>query len=155
MMEQVEMSAGVKILVERMQTHPEEFFDEGGKWKFMYKEYFRDVMTEYEKATMHSAIKNLRRKEFDAKVMQELMKEQAKDRAFGRAMVHKEGQTISYDESWGNSFVADQNNTRAVLTVRGDTEQATIQLGETPLTEDDLKAIIDKVGIRDPQRLFK
>jgi len=96
-MKEQELSPAVKILVDRMETHPEEFFDEGGKWKFMYKEYFRDVMTEYEKAMMHQAIKQLRRKEFDAKVMSELMKDQVKDRTFGRAMVAREGEAISYD----------------------------------------------------------
>jgi hypothetical protein len=99
-MKEQELSPAVKILVTRMETHPEEFFDEGGKWKFMYKEYFRDVMTEYEKAMMHQAIKELRRKEFDAKVMSELMKDQVKERTFGRAMVAKEGASVTYDSSW-------------------------------------------------------
>ena len=95
-MKEQELSPAVKILVTRMESHPEEFFDEGGKWKFMYKEYFRDVMTEYEKAMMHQAIKELRRKEFDAKVMSELMKDQVKERTFGRAMMVKEGEAITY-----------------------------------------------------------
>ena len=96
-----ELSAGIKILVERMKTNPEEFFDGGGKWGFIYKEYYRDVLTEYEKAVMHVALKDLRRKELDAKVMSELMKEQVKDRTFGRAMAQREGEQISYtDTSW-------------------------------------------------------
>ena len=95
--EQVELSAGIKILVERMKTNPEEFFDGGGKWSFIYKEYYRDVLTEYEKAVMHVALKDLRRKELDAKVMSELMKEQVKERTFGRPMVAKEGTSVTYD----------------------------------------------------------
>lgn len=97
-----ELSAGIKILVERMKTNPEEFFDGGGKWSFIYKEYYRDVLTEYEKAVMHVALKDLRRKELDAKVMSELMKEQVKDRTFGRPMVHKEGEAISYADKYWN-----------------------------------------------------
>ena len=98
-----ELSAGIKILVERMKTNPEEFFDGGGKWSFIYKEYYRDVLTEYEKAVMHVALKDLRRKELDAKVMSELMKEQVKDRTFGRAMVSKEGEAIGYADKYWNS----------------------------------------------------
>ena len=96
-MEQVELSAGIKILVERMKTNPEEFFDGGGKWGFIYKEYYRDVLTEYEKAVMHVALKDLRRKELDAKVMSELMKEQVRAQAFDRPMVAKEGTVVTYD----------------------------------------------------------
>lgn len=96
-MEQVELSAGIKILVERMKTNPEEFFDGGGKWSFIYKEYYRDVLTEYEKAVMHVALKDLRRKELDAKVMSELMKEQVRAQAFDRPMVAKEGTVVTYD----------------------------------------------------------
>jgi len=96
-MEQVELSAGIKILVERMKTNPEEFFDGGGKWSFIYKEYYRDVLTEYEKAVMHVALKDLRRKELDAKVMSELMKEQVRAQAFDRPMVAREGTVVTYD----------------------------------------------------------
>ena len=97
-MKEQELSPAVKILVTRMESHPDEFFDDGGKWKFMYKEYFRDVMTEYEKAMMHQAIKELRRKEFDAKVMSELMKDQAKERMFGKPMMVREAEEVIY--SW-------------------------------------------------------
>jgi hypothetical protein len=97
-----ELSTGIKILVERMKSNPEEFFDGGGKWAFIYKEYYRDVLTEYEKAVIHIALKDLRRKELDTKVMSELMREQVKERTFGKAMVHKEGEQISYnnDAPW-------------------------------------------------------
>jgi hypothetical protein len=47
---------------------------------------------------MHQAIKELRRKEFDAKVMSELMKDEAKERMFGKPMMVKEGEAITY--SW-------------------------------------------------------
>lgn len=99
-----ELSAGIKILVERMKTNPEEFFDGGGKWSFIYKEYYRDVLTEYEKAVMHVALKDLRRKELDTKVMSELMREQVKERTFGKVMVAREGEAIGYNNDAPWSF---------------------------------------------------
>ena len=52
-----ELSTGVKTLVARMETHPEEFFGEATKWRFMFKETFRDVMTEPEKGALHAALR--------------------------------------------------------------------------------------------------
>ena len=75
-----EKFSGVDILVERMQTHPEEFFESGekrGRWAFMYKDYFKDCMTESEKGRIHEALKRVRRLEFDALVVKELMKDEA------------------------------------------------------------------------------
>lgn len=78
-----EKFSGVDILVERMQTHPEEFFRGGehlpnrGRWSFMYQDYFRDCMTESEKGRIHEALKRVRRLEFDALVVKELMKDEA------------------------------------------------------------------------------
>ena len=75
-----ETFSGVDILVERMRTHPEEFFESGekrGRWSFMYKDYFKDCMTESEKGRIHEALKKVRRLEFDALVVKELMKDEA------------------------------------------------------------------------------
>jgi hypothetical protein len=63
------MNDGIEIILARMETHPEEFYDDSGKWKFMYKEYFRDVMTEEEKAALHTKLKQVRRTELTSKVM--------------------------------------------------------------------------------------
>ena len=75
-----EKFSGVDTLIERMKTHPEEFFETGnekrGRWAFMYKDYFRDSMTESEKGRLHEALKQVRRMEFDALVVKELMKEE-------------------------------------------------------------------------------
>ena len=43
----------------------------------MYKDYFRDAMTEAEKGRMHEAVRKMRRLEFDATVLKELMKDEA------------------------------------------------------------------------------
>jgi hypothetical protein len=72
-----EKFSGVDTVIQRMQTHPEEFFSSNGKqrWDFMYKDYFRDAMTESEKGRVHEALRTVRRYEFDALVVKELMKE--------------------------------------------------------------------------------
>jgi hypothetical protein len=73
-----EKFSGVDTVIQRMQTHPEEFFSSGGKqrWDFMYKDYFRDAMTESEKGRVHEALRTVRRYEFDALVVKELMKDE-------------------------------------------------------------------------------
>ena len=72
--------SGVDALIERMELYPEEFFENGEKrsrWSFMYKDYFRDAMTESEKGRIHEAVRKMRRMEFDATVLKELMKDES------------------------------------------------------------------------------
>ena len=70
-----ELSAGVRALVGRMESNPSEFYGEAEKWRFMFSANFRDVLTEPEKGALHEALKEVRRKEFDEKVMRELLKD--------------------------------------------------------------------------------
>lgn len=75
-------TTGVDAIVERMRTHPDEFFeyshgnDLKGRWRFMFKDYFRDAMTEIEKGRLHEALKQIRRMEFDTLVVKELMRDE-------------------------------------------------------------------------------
>jgi len=117
-----ELSTGVSILIGRMESNPEEFFDDAYKWGFMFSTNFRDVLTEPEKGALHEALKAVRRKEFDDKVMRRLMQEdidsQLKDAAtignypigykelgraqigsggFGQAQVKGDGTAIGYN----------------------------------------------------------
>lgn len=74
--------SGVDALIERMELYPEEFFENGEKrsrWTFIYKDYFRDAMTEAEKGRIHEAVRKMRRLEFDATVLKELMKDEIKE----------------------------------------------------------------------------
>lgn len=71
-----ELSAGVRALVGRMESNPNEFYGEADKWRFMFSSNFRDVLTEPEKGALHEGLKEVRRKEFDEKVMRELLKDQ-------------------------------------------------------------------------------
>jgi len=74
-----QMCSGVRTLVARMESNPEEFFEGAPKWKFMFNANFREVLTEPEKGALHEALKEVRRKEFDTLVVKELMKEEMED----------------------------------------------------------------------------
>lgn len=81
-----ELSAGVRALVGRMESNPEEFFDDAHKWRFMFGDRFREVMTEPEKGALHEGLKQVRRKEFDQKVMRELLKDEMEEQIKGGAI---------------------------------------------------------------------
>lgn len=97
------MNSGIDIVLSRMETHPEEFYGECDKWKFIYKEYFRDAMTETEKGKIFDRIKQIRMEEFTAKVLSTLVPpEEEKEEfhsPFESAPVKREGATITYDTS--------------------------------------------------------
>ena len=38
---EVDLNEGVQIILARMKTNPEEFFDDAGKWRWIYKETLR------------------------------------------------------------------------------------------------------------------
>jgi hypothetical protein len=81
-MSEEKVFSGVDALIDRMELYPEEFFENGDKrsrWTFMYKDYFRDALTESEKGRMHEAVRKMRRLEFDATVLKELMKDEIKE----------------------------------------------------------------------------
>ncbi len=75
-----ELSTGVRTVIARMETNPEEFFGEAHKWRFIFKETFREVMTEPEKAALHAALKEVRRKEFDALAVKTLLEDEMRER---------------------------------------------------------------------------
>jgi hypothetical protein len=84
-----------------MESHPEEFYGECDKWKFIYKDYFRDAMTETEKGKIFDRIKEIRKQEFDLKVMQTLFpkeeQEEGEDWTPFSAKPKPEGGTVTYD----------------------------------------------------------
>ena len=71
-----QFSDGVRTLVARMESNPEEFFGDAPKWNFMFRPNFREVLTEPEKGALHEALKGVRRKEFDSMVFKELLTEE-------------------------------------------------------------------------------
>ena len=95
-----EMCSGVRTLVARMESNPEEFFGDATKWRFMFAANFREVLTEPEKGALHEALKEVRRKEFDTLVVKELMKEEMEQsvvemRASGRYQISNSSLTAA------------------------------------------------------------
>lgn len=68
------MNDGVKILLERMQTHPEEFYGHYNKWTEVIDK-FEKFFNANERALINGALTNLRREEFTRVVMQEILRE--------------------------------------------------------------------------------
>jgi hypothetical protein len=76
-------STGVETVIKRMETNPEEFFNEADKWRFIFKEKFREVLTEREKSAIHEALTAVRRKEFDYCAMQTLLNTEMQEQMKG------------------------------------------------------------------------
>jgi hypothetical protein len=62
-----DLNDGVQIILNRMKTNPEEFFDDGGRWRWIFKDTLREVMTEIEKAAIFEALKEVRRVEITSR----------------------------------------------------------------------------------------
>jgi hypothetical protein len=96
--EQEICGGAVGIVLARMETHPEEFFTDCDKWKFIYKDYFREVMTETEKGMIFDRIKAVRRTELSQTVLTTLVGSKNEERKsksdFGSAPMKAEGQKI-------------------------------------------------------------
>ena len=79
------ISSGVQAIVNRMASHPEEFFGDNSpqasRWNFIYKDNFKDIMTEPEKAAIYDALKQVRRQQFEALVMTTLLVQDQEDEA--------------------------------------------------------------------------
>lgn len=96
----------VGIVLARMDSHPDEFFASEDKWKFIYKDYFRDAMTETEKGMIFDKIKKIRMSEFSQMVLTTLVEEKneeedsptrfARETSFGSAPIKREGSKVRY-----------------------------------------------------------
>jgi len=131
-----ELSAGVRALVGRMESNPSEFYGEVEKWRFMFSANFRDVLTEPEKGALHEALKEVRRKEFDEKVMRELLKDNMENQI-------KEGYYTSPQISSGgtgfNPVQIGGNGSGGVISTTGTTF---LQIGDQKLSEEDVKLLV-------------
>ena len=63
------ISDAVKTLIGRMESFPEEFFTDQPKWRFIFDERFREILSETEKGVIHGALMKVRRQEFSHMVM--------------------------------------------------------------------------------------
>jgi hypothetical protein len=131
-----ELSAGVRALVGRMESNPSEFYGEAEKWRFMFSANFRDVLTEPEKGALHEALKEVRRKEFDEKVMRELLKDNMENQI-------KEGYYTSPQISSGgtgfNPVQIGNGNGGVISNIISNTSATSLQLGKQTLSEEDIK----------------
>ena len=86
-------STGVETVIKRMETNPEEFFNEAHKRHFNYEEKFSEVMTDPGKGALHEALKAVRRKEFDYSVVQTLLRDevQGQMKEFAQGVISAEG----------------------------------------------------------------
>lgn len=73
------ISSGVQAIVNRMASHPNEFFGDAGRWNFIFKDNFKDIMTEPEKAAIYDALKQVRRQQFETLVMTTLLLQDQED----------------------------------------------------------------------------
>jgi len=134
-----ELSAGVRALVGRMESNPSEFYGSADKWHFMFAANFREVLTEPEKGALHEALKEVRRKEFDEKVMRELLKDNMEEQikegyyttaqigsnsGFGQAQMKAEGSRLGYNLRESNAITK--------------TGTANLRLGKETLSESDI-----------------
>ncbi len=103
-----DLNDGVQIILNRMKTNPEEFFDDDGRWRWIFKDTLREVMTEIEKAAIFEALKEVRRVEITSRAASTVLrageeeKERAeKDRMQGGLYASTAGVTTS---SFGNTI---------------------------------------------------
>ena len=127
----IEIGAGIQALVGRMESNPEEFFDEAPKWRFMFADRFRDTMTESEKGAIHAALKEVRRKEFEHKVMRTLLEDEMKEQLSQNY----------YQGATRNQLVSSAGLGVSTGTYTHTTGHAALQIGKETLSEEDLKEI--------------
>ena len=100
-----EMNEGVKIILARMETNPEDFFTvhkEYSPWRWIFDENVREVMTESEKAALYEGIKKVRRLMITHRAIETVMP--------------KESVTDSETQNWGSSpMLGQQQKQNAVL----------------------------------------
>lgn len=121
----IEIGAGIQALVSRMGSNPEEFFDEAPKWRFMFADRFRDTMTESEKGAIHAALREVRRKEFEYKVMRTLLEDDLKEQASAMERARVSGATLGVSTG----------------TYTQSTGRSALQIGNQALSEEDLRQI--------------
>lgn len=84
-----EVNEGVQIILNRMESNPEEFFGEQQKWSWMFKETLREVMTEQEKAALHAGLVKVRRLEITAKAVATVLPDEKEDDGYADESVTK------------------------------------------------------------------
>ena len=154
------MNDGMKIILERMKTHPEEFKDNDnpfayeGKWVGLVHKYEHNLPEEDMKA-FKEAVNAMRQEEFTAKVMEELLDPKSEQMELdlnsyrvqnGMPLV---GQTLASSLTQSKPWV-----TAGVLT----SNTNSITLGSTTINESHLehmKAHVEALQVKDRDKLLK
>jgi len=97
------MENGVKIIIERLKTNPEEFEDRGNRWINIVRAY-KDFMTEEDRVAIENALRPLVMEKMNADVLNTLMRTEKEQMEldFGNAPVKKDGTPVSYTLTLGN-----------------------------------------------------
>lgn len=136
----VDLNEGVQIILNRMKTNPEEFFDGGGRWQWIFKETLREVLTEIEKAALFEGLKQVRRMEITAKAAATVL----------RADEQEERVEVMRMSSSGSVGIGTQ---RSSFTFHTANPNPTIQLGQEQLSAEDVremkKMIAPKQSLKD------
>ena len=153
------MNDGVKILLERMETHPDEFFDFGSKWASVIGDH-KDFLEVEDRQALTDGLNKLMQQRFTEKVMEELLDPKPLEledvikqyRATGISSV---GQTLASSLTTSKPWV-----TAGVLTANSNT----LTIGNTTINEshlehlrahvDAMKREVDSQESKKPKTIF-
>lgn len=136
------MIKGVEIVINRMKTHPEEFFGGSLKWHWLFDERTKSCLTAEEKEAIQAELDEVRRKEFTSKVMETLLEE--KEPAYGYG-----AQEVMRLDSSGNLGIGTARSNGSFYYTNTSNAASNIMIGGTKLSESDfkaLKALADREG---------
>jgi hypothetical protein len=105
-----ELNEGVKIILARMETNPEDFFTvhkEYNPWRWIFDENVREVMTESEKAALYEGIKKVRRLMITHRAIETVMPKET--------VTENETQGLSGQGLWGSSPMLGQQQQQNVI----------------------------------------
>ena len=144
------MNDGVKIILERMKTHPEEFeignesnlFHHPSKWAQLIEKYSSYLDPEDYKA-YKDEINKVRQEEFTSKVMEELLapKEEQLSLNLGGNAIHSAGQTLGGSLGAGVRVSSGAGNVNAVWTAPSTLASNTLTIGNQTLDQETIEHI--------------
>jgi hypothetical protein len=126
-----EVNEGVQIILNRMESNPEEFFGDVGKWRWMFSENLREVMTEPEKAAIHSAMVKVRRLEITAKAVATVMPqdEEEEQKDWGVSLPSG-GRATTTHSTWASAADMNQGQPKKMVVNRAQAEMIKRLAGE-------------------------
>lgn len=92
------MENGIKILIERLKTNPEEFVERNNRWMNIVKTY-KEFMSAEDRVALNEALRPVLMERFNEDVLNTLMRTENElqgELDFGSAVMSSEGSTITY-----------------------------------------------------------